>query len=809
MQIDFKKYKTDILIIAGLAIFSLLYCYPQLQGKKLKQSDIVNWQSMSHEAAAFHDSTGKDVLWSNSMFGGMPTYTYFIAATNTNYTSYLQSLLVLLGKPAYFFFTVLLCFYLLMQVLGINKWLSITGAVAFALSSYNSIIIAQGHDTKMMSIALLPAIFAGLFLIYRQKWWTGAALFSLAIALVFANSHFQIIYYTFIILFCFSLCMLFVAVKERKIREFIISTLIAIASIGIGIGPNLPVILSSLEYAKETIRGGSSELSGHDVKRNGGLDKEYAFNWSSGIGETLCMMIPYLYGGSSNEAPDKAPKTIAAIGGSVQSLPIYWGEQPFIAGPTYFGAVVCFLFLLGMRVVRSPHKWWILASCIIGIILSWGKNFETVNYFLFDHIPMLNKFRTVTMALIIPQFLFPMLGIWAIQEVINQKNNPEKLLKDVMWATVITVSLCLLIGQFGRLFFSFTGSGDADMKSAILELLKEDRATLAKYSGFKSAFYILISCGILVAFIKDKIKMPLLITGIALIIVIDLAPVATSYLNSNNYVEASDYDALFTPGELDKIILKDPDPYYRVLVLNDKTYHSAVQAYFHKCIGGYHAAKLEIYQDLIDRQLGDNYNIQVVNMLNTKYAIVGTADEILNLKLNMGACGNAWFVEDVKWADNAEEEMNGLNAAHINDTGIIKNAFRPKKTAIMRSVYKQGMGRSVFEKDTSAFIKLDKYGLDDISFVSGNSRDGLGIFSDIYYAKGWKAYIDGKETPIMKADYVLRALKIPAGNHHIEFHFRPASFYYAGWIALPCSILIISLCIMAFYKKIHKNASVQ
>lgn len=806
MQIDFKKFRLDIIVIICLAVLSLAYCYPQLQGKKLYQHDNISWQCMSHEAMAYHDSTGKDVLWSNSMFGGMPTFTTYTASSNTNYSIYAQQLLQSVGKPAYFFFIAMFCFFLLMRVLGVNIWLSAIGAMAYAFSSYNPIIISVGHETKMLTLGYLPAALAGMYLIYKEKWLSGAAILSLSFALIFTNNHFQVIYYILIMLACFGVGMLVMAVKEGRVKQFFISSAIAVVAIVIGVGPSMPSLLSTSEYSKETMRGGASELSGHDKKTSGGLDKEYAFRWSNGIGETFCIMIPYLYGGSSSEAASKAPKTSEAIGGSAEELPIYWGPQPFLSGPVYFGAAICFLFVLGLFVVRSAHKWWIIGACIIFIVLSWGKNFEGINYFLFDHIPYMNKFRTVSMALVIPEFLFPLLGIWAIQEVINQKNDPG-IWKKVQMAAGITAGLCVLIGICGSMFFDFTGGADAQLQPEMVKLLKDDRSALATKSSLTSAAYILIVAGLLWAYIKDRIKPAVLMAGIGIIIAIDLIPMAHTYLDDSKYIDAAEYEANFEPRPIDKQIMSDPDPYYRVLDLTRDVYNDAVQAYFHKCIGGYHPAKMEIYQDLIDRQMSRGFNAQVLNMLNTKYIIVGRKGSQPQVMPNPAACGNAWFVDEVKWANTADEEMNGLNAEQLGDTAAVAGAFSPRKTAVMRTNFKEAMGNYTFGKDTAATVKLAKYGLNEISFTSNNSKNGLAVFSDIYYEKGWKAFVDGNETPIMKADYVLRAIKVPAGPHKIEFQFKPEKFYKGKSIAMVSSIVLLLLCLGAFYPLFKKETS--
>ncbi len=826
MQFDFKKYKNDILLIIGFAVLSLLFCFPQLQGKILNQHDNISWKAMSHEAMDFHEKTGKDVLWSNSMFGGMPTYTSYVGSSNSNYPMLAQNLLQAVGKPAYFFFIAMVCFYLLMRVLKINQWLGIAGSIAYAFASYNAIIIGVGHETKMLTMGYLPAALAGLHLIFNNKRLTGAAVFGLSISLIFANNHYQVIYYTLIMFACYGVGMLISSIRQAQIKNFSISAAVAILTMGLAIGPNMPSILTTAEYSKETMRGGGSELSGHDKKTNGGLDKEYAFRWSNGIGETFCLMIPYLYGGSSTESADKAPKTLEAINGSADQLPLYWGPQPFLSGPVYFGAIICFLFVLGIIVVRSPQKWWIVAASLICIILSWGKNFESINYFLFDTVPYLNKFRTPSMALVIPQFLFPLLGILAVQEIINRKNEP-KTLQQIKLATIITGGLCLVIGLGGSVFFDFTGEGDARLQPEMLKLLKDDRAALAMSSALKSAAFIFASASLLWLFIKERIKPTILYAGLSLLITIDLIPIAKNYLNESNYVEASEYDSLFEPTEADKQIMQDKDPYYRVLDLSRNTYNDAVQAYFHKCVGGYHPAKMEIYQDLIDRQMSSMFNLEVLNMLNTKYVIFPGQKEAFPMP-NKSACGNAWFVSNIQWANTADEEMNSLNSskmlepqnlfAKLRDE-VIKNdsspqmdslsqGFNPLKTAIVRATYKNELTNINLTSSADAYVKLTQYGLDELSFASHNTNEGFAVFSDIYYSKGWKAYIDGKETPIIRTNYVLRGLKVPAGDHKIEFKFYPDSFYNGKKVALISSFLLIGLCLAALvqlFRPAQKN----
>jgi hypothetical protein len=804
---DFKKYLPNTLIIVGFALLSLIYCYPAMQGKKLEAGDNISWKGMAQEGIAYHEKTGDNVLWSNSMFGGMPTYTHYVPGHNDLIYKVQDVILGALTKPANFLFIAMLSFFILMLTMNMNRWLSIAGAVAFAFSSYNVIIISAGHDTKMLSIAYMPAVLAGLLLLYRSKWWSGAALLGISLGLMVGNAHYQVMYYDAIIIGFAVIGMLFVAIKEGKIKQWLIASVAALVVSALAVGSTAFSLLPTYEYNKVTMRGGQSELTSHDKgKKAGGLDKEYAFRWSNGIGETFCILVPYLYGGSSGEPAEAGPKTAEMLGANGQQadrLPLYWGPQPFLSGPVYFGAIICFLFVLGLMIVPSPHKWWIAAVCALAIVMSWGNHFEGVNYFLFDHIPMLNKFRTPSMILVIPQFLFPVLGIWSLNEIISGNIDTEDVWKKVKIALGITAGLSIILGLGSSMFFNFSNAvAESKYPAQFISALKEDRSAMAMKSGLVSAIYILISGGVIWAFIKNKIKAPILIGGIGLLIAIDLISVDARYLGEDKYKDAGEYEATFQPRRVDQMILQDKDPYYRVLDVTKDTYNDASQAYFHKCIGGYHPAKMEIYQDLIDNHLSGQkgFNAQVLNMLNTKYIIFSAGNKQENVMPNPNACGNAWFVEQVKWMNTADEEMAGLKAENLGDTNKVANAFDPKKTAVIRNTFKKDVNVDNFVKDSAAKITLTKYGLNDLEFSSTNSKEGLGVFSDIYYALGWTATIDGKETPIVKANYVLRAIKIPAGQHKIEFHFHPQSYYTGNTISLISSVLLFGLLIGALYK---------
>ena len=813
---DFKKFLPHVYVLLAFALISIVYCMPAFQGKVLSQGDVTSWKGMYHETETWHEKTGENPLWTNSMFGGMPTYTIGIPESSNLLGPVLKVVTTIMVKPAYFFFLAMLFFYILMLAMRVDRWLGAIGALAFAFASYNPGIIIAGHDTKMMAIAFMPGVLAGLIVLYRNNIWGGAALLGISLALLVGANHFQVDFYMLIIVGFYILCTFVSYILDKKpLADFFKASIVGLVVAIISVGPSMASILSTKEYTKMTMRGGESELTlnkkQHDLnKANGGLDKDYAFRWSNGLGETFCILVPYLYGGSSGESISKAPESEALVGGQADRLPLYWGPQPFLSGPIYFGAIVCFLFVLGMMVVKSRHKWWILAASILGIMMSWGDHFPEFNYFLFDHLPMYNKFRTPTMTMIIPQFLFPMLGIWGLSEIISGKTSKDELWKHIKIAAGITAGLALLLGVGGSMFFKWTSVSDAQLPEQLIPALKNDRQALAMHSGMTSAFYILAAAALLWAFVKEKINKTILIAGIGLLTAIDLFVVANNYLNENSYVDESDYENQFTPRPVDEEIMKDTDPYYRVLDLSKDTYNDAIQCYFHKCVGGYSPAKMEIYQDLIDMHMGGQqsqgkFNSEVMNMLNTKYIIFNGPQKQAVYQPNPTANGNAWFVNEAKVVKTADEEMLAMKAQNLGDTTIVTNGWNSKNTAIIREGEAKQIQGYVFGKDSAASIKLAKYGLNDLSFTSNNSKNGLAVFSDIWYPYGWEATVDGKPAPIIRVNYVLRAIKVDAGKHEIKFQFRPASYLMGDKIALISSIVLIVLVLATLWMSLKKQ----
>lgn len=799
-----KKILPHLLIVGICAVIALIFCYPALQGKELNQHDSLSWKAASHEAMEWYKKTGENPLWSNTSFGGMPTFLVYTGKTQ-NYVGYVSILLTsLLPKPANFLILAMLSFYLLMCVMRVNRWLGLLGAIAYAFSTYNPIIIGAGHETKMFALGFLPAALAGLILVFRGKYIGGGALFGISMALLVGTGHYQIVYYALIIFLLVGLGLFIRRVQEKKTKQGIIAGLLILVLGGIGAAVNAASVLPAQEFTSETMRGGKSELTfNHDKnKKSGGLDKDYAFEWSYGKSETFTILVPYLYGGASGEPADRLPRTNEMLNGQYDQLPSYWGPQHLgISGPVYFGAIICFLFVLGLLLVRSPIKWWLLAAAVIGILMAWGKYLPGLNYWLFDHLPMLNKFRTPSMILIIPQLIFPILGIWVVNDIINGKIDKKKVWKSTLIALGITAGLAFLVGVCASMFFDFAGPNDSELPAQLLSSIREDRAAMARNSGFRSVILILLSAGLIWLFVKDRIKTTMLIAGLGLLIAFDLIPVSFHYLGEDKYADADTQEQTFQPRPADQQIMQDPDPYYRVLDITRSTFQDAFQAYFHKCVGGYSPAKLEIYQDLIDVHMSRGFNTAVLNMLNTKYLIVpGGQNGAPAAMPNPAACGNAWFVDEVKVVRTADEEILAMKAPVLGDTAqAVAGGFDPRRTAVVRETFWKGTGATTFSKDSAATVKLAKYGLNDISFTSSNSKEGLAVFSDIWYPLGWKAYVDGKETPIVRADYVLRGLKIPAGQHTIEFKFRPKSYETGNTISGVTSILLLVLAAVGLY----------
>lgn len=827
-QKGFSRYLPHGIIIAIFIVISCVFCYPAFQGKVMNQHDMFTWLYMSKESRDHYAQTGESTLWANNMFSGMPQNLTDFYPEGNWYHKLNQFIQFYthgeVPNPASFFFLAMVSFYVLALALRINKWLGLLGAVAFAFSTYNPIIISAGHTTKMLDIAFLPGILAGVFLAYRGRYWAGAAVAGLFLAFAFDAGHYQIIYYGGITVGVLIIAKLEKAIRKKAVKPWLFASGTLLLAAAFAMLTNASRLLLVQEYNPYTIRGGAGELKSPE-EAGSGLDKDYAFAWSNGIGETFCLLVPDLYGGASSEdigTDSHMGERLRAIGVQPQGVeqltrnaPMYWGPQPMLSGPVYFGAVICLLTVLSLLVIRSPMKWWLGGISLFFILISLGSSFPAFNYFLFDYFPLLNKFRAPSMALSVPSLLFPILSIWALNDIFREKVSREMLLKQLKVAVGIVGGLCVLILLSVYFVLDFQGASDTQMAAqfgqmlqnedlgrSLMNALREDRQSVAGSDAFRSLVFVALAAAVLWGFAKSKINKQTAVGALGLLIATDLIPVAARYLNEDNFLDEQTYTMQFQPRPADLQIMKDPDPYYRVFDLTGGSgpFNDAKPSYFHNAIGGYHGAKMQIYQELIERQIS-RFNAPVLNMLNTKYLIVPGNGGQAMVQQNPGALGNAWFVSEIEWAATADAAMNALNGPSLqNPADSSAGRFNPAETVVLREDLKADLADYTFGKTPDAGIRLTSYGPDELKFESSNAQDGLAVFSDIYYPVGWTATIDGKPVEIYRANYVLRALKVPAGKHEIVFSFASPAFEQGAGLALAGSVLLTLLIGMGIWQ---------
>jgi len=820
---QFLPYITAIVLFF---ILSLSYFPEVIQGKKLNQHDKKTYLGASKEIKDFREKTGENTLWTNSMFGGMPAY-LISNYTPNNIFKYIQKYINWSSytRPANFIFFALLGFFIALLLFGVDPWLSIVGATAFAFSTYYLIIIEAGHLSKVGAMAYMPPIIAGVHYAYNKDKLKGAMVMLFFLGLQLYINHLQITFYTLLIILIYVFFQIINHIKEKKFKQFIYSSGFLLVAGIIAISVNMTNLSTAYDYGKDSIRG-KSELTFDKNIQTSGLDKDYATEWSYGKLETLNLLIPNLVGGSSSSALSKDSKMYEELqnlgaqnaGKIIKSMPTYWGTQSFTSGPVYIGAIIIFFFVLGLFLVKGTLKWWLLTATILSILLAWGKNFMFLTDLFLDYFPGYNKFRTPSMILVIAEFTIPLLGILAIKQIIDQKTEKKDIFKALKWSTGIVAGLIILLlinpgilsfsGESDKIIFQRSfGLGNDPQSTGILNKLlsaiQEDRASLFRRDAFRSLGFILSSVLLIWLFILKKIKKTYLLLGLGLLILVDLWAVDKRYLNSEDFVSKRVERIPFTASIADKFILKDPDPDFRVLNLTVSTFNDATTSYFHKSIGGYHGAKMRRYQELINYAINNEIkmlftalnessselqiqstlmNLSVLNMLNTKYIIL--SPNMIPM-MNKFRLGNAWFVNSIKEVENANEEIQAIQN------------FNPEQTAVIDKKFKDQFFK--FKKDSSATIKLTNYAPNKLTYKSETNNDQLAVFSEIYYAKGWKVYIDGKLTPHMRANYVLRALKVPAGKHKIEFKFEPEIWNWSIKISLAGSIIFILLLLLIIY----------
>jgi hypothetical protein len=821
-----KANGTHLAIIGFFIVICFVYFSPVLQGKAPAQSDVLQAKATAKEIIEYKEKDGKGPLWTNQMFGGMPAYQIWVQHPYNGATYVINLITAVFPDPVGVVLLYLLGAYLLFCVLKINPWLAAAGAIAFAFTSYNFIIIAAGHSNKAFAIAFCAPIVAGVILTLRGKLWIGASLTALFLALEIRANHIQMTYYLMIALLIFIGIEVYHAIKEKRIQSFGKSVAFLVVAMLLAFMVNAGKLWTTYEYGKESNRG-ASNLTTDAAEAQNGLSKEYAYGWSQGVGESFTFLIPNLYGGATSiEAlvnPDshtyKALQGITggdptgAISQLAQQIGLqqYWGEKPGTSGPYYFGAIVCFLFVFGLLVVRSRLKWWVLGTTILFMLLSFGKNFPIVSDFFFAYFPMYNKFRAVESILALVGLMVPLLAFLAVKEAQDGVIEQKVLVKKLTIAAGITGGFALLVALMPTAFFSFQTENHQQMLQALTQMLENntsvaqsilaalvsDRADLARADALRTLLFIAIGYGLVWALITKKLNMQVAIILLGFAVLVDMWQVDRRYLNNTNFASKSDLNNHFQEREVDNLIASDKDPNYRVMDLSINTFSDASSSQFHKTIGGYHAAKLKRYQELIDNQLSKSVNQDVLDMLNTRYIISQNPQTgSYSMNRNSTAAGNAWIVKTVQFVKNADEEMKAISS------------FDPKNEAIVDERYKGQISSKNVGADPSAFIKLDNYHPDHLTYSYSAPRDIIAVFSEIYYDKGWNMYVDGVQKPYFRADYVLRAAQLEAGNHKVEFKFEPTSYYLGEKISLVGSILLLAALGFAFYSERKKRLAI-
>ncbi|MCX6283155.1 MAG: YfhO family protein [Bacteroidetes bacterium] len=792
------NFKTAWPYLAALVIFLVItmsFLSPLIEGKQILQSDIMHWKGAAKEITDFRDKTGQEPLWTNSMFGGMPAY-QISTRYNGNVLGFLDNILTLgLPHPANMVFLYFLGFFILLLVLGLNPWLSVAGAIAYAFSSYFFIIIEAGHNSQAHAIGYIAPVLAGMILTLRKKYLWGFILTAVFLSLEVKQNHLQITYYLALTAITLGLVELLYAFRNKTFVPYLKSVSLLLIALAFAVLTNLSLLWTTYEYGNYTIRG-KSDLTSQKSNRTSGLDKSYATQWSYGVGETMTLLIPDIYGGSSNESPGMNSNIAKVLRTnnipddnirqfSAQSGLMYWGNQPWTS-PVYIGAIVIFLFFLGLIIVKGPLKWWLLAATILSITLSWGHNFMGLTDFFLNYFPGYNKFRAVTMILIIAELTMPLLGFLAIKVVFDQMSSADKLNKALYIAFGIAGGLALVFALVPDMFLSFTGPNDSSLAKSfpdwLMQAIRDDRKAVCRADAFRSFIYITLTAATLWLVINKKLKREYAYIGLIVFVLGDMFTVAKRYLNNESFTTKSRVETPFDPSPADQMILADKDPDYRVLNLTVSPLMDASTSYFHKSLGGYHGAKLRRYQELFETHVEKN-NMAVINMLNTRYVIVPDQNKQPVAQQNSQALGNAWFVSEYKLVDNADQELAALNG------------FDPARTAVVDKKFGPEIKSWNPWKDTLDYIRLTDYLPNDLKYKYKTRNAGLVVFSEIYYPKGWNAYVDGTITPHFRANYVLRSMVLPAGEHTVEFKFEPRAFYIGEKVSMISSIVLIFLVI--------------
>lgn len=817
----FSKILPHLIAVIVFIIISFAYLSPVLEGKRLLGHDTESWMYMAKETIDYNENNDDVTLWTNSMFGGMPVYQLSMRQPY-NLLKYIEEVFLKFPAPVYLMMLYLVGFYVMLLTFRFKPWLAIVGSLIFTFASYNLIIIAAGHNSKAITIAYMAPLIGSVFLAYREKMIAGSLLSALFISLAVRANHIQILYYTFMVLLFLIVVELIYSIIEKRIKPFLQTTGLLIIALIIAFGMNATSLLTTLEYSKYTMRGQSNGLTIDTQNAQDGLNKEYITQWSYGIEETMTLLIPDFMGGASGSKLDMKSETaqeFEKLFGASQAkkamegfrFNTYWGTQPGTSGPVYLGAVVILLFVLGFFVLPRRILWWLVPMIILTLMLSWGRNFMWLTDIFIDHVPLYNKFRTVSMTLVATGFGITLIALLTVRELLREGIDRLKLIKPLIISTSITGGIALLFALMPSLAGSFS-NGDADIQYAqqlssmyqadfsfLADTLPADRMAMLRADAFRSLALIIAVAALLWLWLKGKLKENIAIGALALIVLIDLVPVAKRYLNDENFARKRTLSNVIKPTEADKFILQDKTQ-FRVLNLSVNIFNDASPSYFHKNIGGYHAAKLRRYQELINMRITPELEkftrisslaqfdslaqtLGVLNMLNLKYIIMDPNSMPLT---NPYGNGNAWLINKVVLAENADEEMKLLGEI---DT---------KTTMVADKVFADQINRQP-KADSTASISLISYKPNHLQYAFSAKEDQVAVFSEIYYDKGWNAYINGEKVPYFRANYLLRAMNLKAGNYQVDFRFEPKSYSVGNTIALTSSILLLLSIALYFY----------
>lgn len=837
--------KKSIPYLAAIVVFifvSLFFAAPQVfENKVLQAGDQISGKGMAHEVSEYYETQGKHSFWTGSMFGGMPTYQiggyeYPAPAVDIPYGKITR--LGFVGLMA-LFMGYFIGFFILMRAFKINEWLSIVGAIALTLSTYFILIIPAGHNAKVVGIALLAPIIGGFYLIFQKKYGWGAV-----ITLIYSSlglmTHPQMTYYIFMLMGVLFVAELFIHIREKRWKDLIVGTLLFAVCFGIGVGTQITPYMANKEYAKETMRGGHSELEkeADATNKTEGLDLSYITQYSYGIGETATLLIPGAKGYASSYDVGTNSKIYQAMIQNgmpkrqaeeyCKGMPTYWGGVEGTSGPVYAGAIICFLFILGLLIVKGPYKWALLFATIFAILLSWGYNFMPLQEFFANYFPMYTKFRAVESILIVAEITIPLLGFLALREILDNKMEKKQVVKNIYVAAAVTGGLCLLtfIASF---FLNYSWGRDADIFAQWPEWLSSavlaERASILRASAIRSLLFVAMGAALVWMFVQEKLKFGYFVAILGVLVLVDMLTIDKKFLNESNFVSEKTMKSYFAKKPWEEAILEKEkgNLSYRVFNLTDPQgpFNDARTSYYFKSIGGYNAAKLRRYQDLIDAHISSEINpmyksivqqggrlyltpsdsseYPVLNMMNMKYAVLNPENPVI--VENPNAMGNAWFVDNVLVAQNPNEESDALNTIDLRNTLVtdvkyqefVKN-FRP-------------------HHDSTAKIQLTKYAPDYVEYDYNAAEDGMVVFSEIYYPYGWNAYIDGKPADHFRANYTLRAMGVPAGSHHIRFEFRPATVEKWGKLAIASkyvmNLTILSIIGVAIYRAVRRKKEVK